>query len=33
MESEFEGGKLCSRYHIYKNLRDVSVGEELLCKW
>ena len=26
------GGELCSRYHVYKNLWDVSVGEELPCE-
>ena len=24
-------GELCSRYHVYKNLWDESVGEELPC--
>ena len=31
MESEF--AVQYSRYHVYKNLWDVSVGEELLWKW
>ena len=29
MVSEFCSGELCSRYHVYKNLWDASVGEEL----
>ena len=31
MESEF--AVLCSRYHVYKNLWDASVGEELPWEW
>ena len=27
------GGELRSRYHVYKNLWDASVGEELPCEW
>ena len=27
------GGELCSRYHVYKNLWDAIVGEELPCEW
>ena len=31
MESKFV--VLCSRYHVYKNLWDASVGEELPWEW
>ena len=31
MESEF--AVLCSKYHVYKNLWDASVGEELPWEW
>ena len=31
MESKF--AVLCSRYHVYKNLWDVSVGDELPWEW
>ena len=33
MESDFAVEELCSKYHVYKNLWDASVGEELPWDW